>query len=185
MDSIQLLGMARDLRDAKKFQCGEEIKSMEPRFFLGAAANPFAGPDVKSRAARLGKKVANGADFVQTQIIYNIEKFTRFMEMVRDLGLDEKVHILAGVTPPRSLGMARYMKSSVPGMDVTDEVIDRLKGAKNKEEEGIDICVDIINQVREIKGRVRRPYHGHRMGKRRAGNRQAGQACRTAAVRRR
>ena len=136
MDSIQLLGMARDLRDAKKFQCGEAIKSMEPRFFLGAAANPFAGPDVKSRAARLGKKIANGADFVQTQIIYNVEKFASFMEMVRDLGLDEKVHILAGVTPPRSLGMARYMKSSVPGMDVTDEVIDRLERCQEQGRRG-------------------------------------------------
>jgi CO dehydrogenase/acetyl-CoA synthase delta subunit len=151
MDSIQLLGMARDLRDAKKFQCGEAIKGAEPRFFLGAAANPFAGP-AQYRARRLGKKIANGADFIQTQIVYNVEKFARFMEMARELGLDEKAYILAGVTPPRSLGMARYMKSSVPGMDVTDEVIARLQGAKDKEEEGINICVDIINQVREIKG---------------------------------
>ncbi len=100
----------------------------------------------------MAKKVASGADFVQTQIIYNVEKFARFMEMVRDLGLDEKVYILAGVTPPKSLGMARYMKSSVPGMDVTDEVISRMKDAADKQEEGINICVDIINRVREIKG---------------------------------
>ncbi len=151
MDSIQLLGMIRELRDAKRFQCGEELKGPEPRLFLGAAANPFAEP-FEFRAPRLGKKVANGADFVQTQIIYNVKKFARFMEMVRDLGLDEKVYILAGVTPPRSLGMARYMKKFVPGMDVPDEVIERMQGAKNKEEEGINICVDVINQVREIKG---------------------------------
>jgi CO dehydrogenase/acetyl-CoA synthase delta subunit len=151
MDSIQLLGMAKGMRDDKRFQCGEEIKTHEPRMFLGAAANPFAEP-AEYRASRLGKKVANGADFVQTQIVYNIKKFARFMEMVRDLGLDEKVYILAGVTPPRSLGMARYMKNFVPGMDVPDEIIDRLKGAKDKEDEGINICVDIINQVREIKG---------------------------------
>jgi CO dehydrogenase/acetyl-CoA synthase delta subunit len=152
MDSIQLLGMVRDMRDQKVFQCGEAIKSNEPRLFLGAAANPFAGPSEPHRAARLAKKVANGADFIQTQIIYNVDRFRKFMEAVRDLGLDEKVYILAGVTPPRSLGMARYMKNSVPGMDVTDEVIDRMKGARDKEEEGIEICVDIINQVREIKG---------------------------------
>lgn len=152
MDSIQLLGMMRGLRDDKKFQCGEAIKSCEPRLFLGAAANPFAGPDVKARAERLAKKVANGADFVQTQIIYNVEKFAQFMAMVQKLGLAEKAYILAGVTPPRSLGMARYMKSSVPGMEVTDEVIARMQGAKDKEEEGINICVDIINQVRAIKG---------------------------------
>jgi CO dehydrogenase/acetyl-CoA synthase delta subunit len=151
MDSIQLLGMVKEMRDDKRFQCGEAIKSHEPKMFLGAAANPFAEP-AEYRAARLGKKVANGADFIQTQIVYNVEKFARFMEMVRDLGLDEKVYILPGVTPPRSLGMARYMKKFVPGMDVPDSIIDRLKGAKDKEDEGINICVDIINQVKEIKG---------------------------------
>jgi CO dehydrogenase/acetyl-CoA synthase delta subunit len=151
MDSIQMLGMVKAMRDDKRFQCGEEIKSNEPRLFLGAAANPFAYP-FEYRAVRLGKKVAAGADFIQTQIIYNVEKFTRFMEMARDLGLDEKVYILAGVTPPKSLGMARYMKSSVPGMDVPDEVIRRMKDAKDKQEEGINICVDIIRQVKEIKG---------------------------------
>jgi CO dehydrogenase/acetyl-CoA synthase delta subunit len=151
MDSIQLLGMVRDMRDKKQFQCGEAIKESEPRLFLGAAANPFAGPP-DFRAARMGKKIANGADFIQTQIVYNVEKFARFMEMARELGLTEKAYILAGVTPPRSLGMARYMKNFVPGMDVPDEVIDRLRGAKDMAEEGINICVDIINQVKEIKG---------------------------------
>ncbi|MFA6465037.1 MAG: acetyl-CoA decarbonylase/synthase complex subunit delta [Desulfurivibrionaceae bacterium] len=152
MDSIQLLGMVKTMRDEKKFQCGEVIKSHEPKLFLGAAANPFAGPSEQFRAARLAKKVANGADFVQTQIIYNVERFAKFMEAVRALGLHKKVHILAGVTPPKSVGMARYMKSSVPGMDVTDEVIKRMQGAKDKEDEGINICVDIIRQVREIEG---------------------------------
>ena len=152
MDSIQLLGMVKSMRDEKIFQSGEVIKSHEPRLFLGAAANPFAGPSEQFRAARLAKKVANGADFVQTQIIYNVERFARFMQAVRDLGLHKKVHILAGVTPPRSLGMARYMQSSVPGMDVTDEVIKRMQGAKDKEDEGINICVDIIRQVREMEG---------------------------------
>ncbi|WP_218915042.1 acetyl-CoA decarbonylase/synthase complex subunit delta [Desulfurivibrio alkaliphilus] len=152
MDSIQLLGMMRDMRDEQKFQCGEAIKAHEPRLFLGCAANPFAGPSEAARAARLGKKVSNGADFVQTQIIYNMERFAAFMAAVRDLGLDEKVYILAGVTPPRSVGMARYMKNFVPGLDVPDEVIKRLQGAKDKEEEGINICVDIIQQCREIKG---------------------------------
>ncbi|MFA5716251.1 MAG: acetyl-CoA decarbonylase/synthase complex subunit delta [Desulfobulbaceae bacterium] len=151
MDSIQMLGMVRDMRDGKKFQCGEEIKGSAPRFFIGAAANPFAYP-FEYRAVRLGKKIANGADFVQTQIIYNVDKFARFMEMVRDLGLDNKAYILAGITPPKSVGMAMYMKNNVPGMDVTDEVIDRLKGAKNKQQEGISIAVDIINQVKEIPG---------------------------------
>ncbi|MEA3547200.1 MAG: acetyl-CoA decarbonylase/synthase complex subunit delta [Thermodesulfobacteriota bacterium] len=151
MDSIQMLGMVKSMRDDKKFQCGEEIKTAEPHFFLGCAANPFAYP-FEYRAARLAKKVTNGADFVQTQIIYNVEKFAKFMEMARDLGLHEKVHILAGVTPPKSLGMARYMKKFVPGMDVTDDVLQRMQDAKDKQDEGINICVDIINQVKEIEG---------------------------------
>ncbi len=151
MDSIQLLGMVKQMRDEKRFQCGEEIKSNEPELFLGAAANPFADP-FEYRPIRLGKKVAAGANFIQTQIIYNVEKFAKFMEMVRDLGLHEKVFILAGVTPPKSLGMARYMKRFVPGLDVTDEVIDRLSDAKDQREEGINICVDIVNRVKEIEG---------------------------------
>jgi methylenetetrahydrofolate reductase (NADH) len=151
MDSIQLLGMMRDMRDGKKFQCGEEIKSNEPRLFLGAAANPFAFP-YEFRAPRLAKKVAAGADFIQTQLIYNVDRFKKFMEQCCDLGLHEKIYILAGITPPRSLGMARYMKNFVPGLEVTDDIIKRMKDAKDKEDEGLEIAVDIINQVREIEG---------------------------------
>ena len=139
------------MRDGKKFQCGEEIKEHEPRLFLGAAANPFAEP-FDYRAPRLGKKVKNGADFIQTQLIYNVERFRKFMDMCNDLGISENTYILAGITPPRSLGMARYMKKFVPGLEVTDDIIQRMKDAKDKEDEGIDIAVDIINQVRQIKG---------------------------------
>ena len=151
MDSIQLIGMMRDMRDGPKFQCGDAIKDHEPRLFLGAAANPFAEP-FDYRAPRLGKKVANGADFIQTQLIYNVERFKKFMKMCNDLGISEKTYILAGITPPRSVGMVRYMKNFVPGLDVTDDIIQRMKDAKDKEDEGINIAVDIINQVREIKG---------------------------------
>jgi CO dehydrogenase/acetyl-CoA synthase delta subunit len=151
MDSIQLLGMIRDMRDGKKFQCGEEIKGKTTDMFLGAAANPFAYPH-EFRAVRMGKKIANGADFIQTQIIYNLDRFAEFMKKACELGLHEKAYILAGVTPPKSVGMARYMKKFVPGMDVTDEVIKRMQGAKDKKQEGINICVDIINQVKEIPG---------------------------------
>lgn len=155
MDSIQLLQMVRMMRDEKVFQCGEEIKGEAPDFFLGAAANPFADP-FEFRALRLAKKIAAGAQFIQTQIVYNVEKFAAWMKAVRDLGLHEKCCILAGVTPPKSIGMARYMKNNVPGMDVPDDVIARLKGAKdankNVQEEGINICVDIINRVKEIEG---------------------------------
>ncbi len=121
VDSIQLLDIVRQMRDDGKFQSGEEIKA-EPRLFIGAAANPFADP-FKFRAIRLGKKIKAGADFIQTQIIYNIKKFEEWMSIVRDMGLHKKVFILAGVTPIRSLGMAKYMKKNVPGMDVPDEII--------------------------------------------------------------
>lgn len=155
MDSIQLLQMVRMMRDEKVFQCGEEIKGEAPDFFLGAAANPFADP-FEIRALRLAKKIAAGAQFIQTQIVYNVEKFAAWMKAVRELGLHKKCYILAGVTPPKSIGMARYMKNNVPGMDVPDHVIARLKGAKDAkkdvQEEGINICVDIINMVKEIEG---------------------------------
>ncbi len=151
LDSIQLLDMVRRMRDEGKFQSGEEIKGPRPRFFLGAAANPFADP-FEFRVWRLAKKVAAGANFIQTQIVYNLERFRKFMEMARDMGLTEKVYILAGITPPKSFGMVRYMKYNVPGLDVPDEVLKRMKEAKDKREEGIQIAVDIIQQVREIPG---------------------------------
>ena len=150
IDSIQLLDIVRQMRDEKRFQSGEELK-VEPRLFLGAAANPFADP-FKFRAIRLAKKIAAGTDFIQTQIIYNIKKFEEWMSIVRDMGLHEKVFILAGVTPIRSLGMAKYMKNNVPGMDVPDEIIKRLEGAEKKKVEGINICLDIIERLRKIEG---------------------------------
>ncbi|MDP1808100.1 MAG: methylenetetrahydrofolate reductase, partial [Actinomycetota bacterium] len=151
LDSMQLLDMVRNLRDEKKFQCGDEVEGVEPGFFIGAAENPFADP-FEYRALRLAKKVAAGAQFIQTQIVYNVEKFAKWMEMVRELGLDEKVYILPGVTPLKSAGMARYMQNNVPGLEVPDHYIERLKGAADQKEEGINIAVDIIDQIRAIKG---------------------------------
>ena len=151
LDSIQLLDMVRRMRDERKFQCGEEIKGKTVEFFIGAAENPFADP-FEFRVQRLAKKVAAGAQFIQTQIVYNLERFKKFMEMAHDMGLTEKVYILAGITPPKSFGMARYMKYFVPGLDVPDEILKRMKGAKDKREEGINIAVEIIEQVREIPG---------------------------------
>ena len=106
------------------------------------------------RAARLGKKVKAGCEFIQTQCIYNIERFAKWMEMVRERGLHERCAILAGVTPFKSVGMAKYMKNSVPGMDVPDELIDRLKSVpkEKQSEEGIKMCVETIQRVREIPG---------------------------------
>lgn len=153
LDSIQLVQIVRDMRDAHRFQNGEEIPGLAPRFFIGAAANPFADPS-DYRPYRLAKKVAAGADFVQTQLVYNVPKFREYMKQVVDLGLAERVAILAGVGPIKSLGAARYMATKVPGMDVPDEIIERIKATpkEKRAEEGIQLCVEIIEQVREIPG---------------------------------
>lgn len=150
LDSIQLLSLVKGLKEGR-FDNGEEIKGLRPYFFTGAAENPFAEP-YDFRPYRLAKKVKAGAQFIQTQIIYNVDRFRAFMERCRELGLLDQVYILAGITPPKSLGMAKYMKYNVPGLEVPDEIIKRLEGAKDKKEEGIQIAVDIIEQVREIPG---------------------------------
>jgi methylenetetrahydrofolate reductase (NADPH) len=152
LDSIQLVRMVKDMRDEKKFQCGE-VMAVEPHLFIGAAENPFADP-FEFRAARLAKKAAAGADFVQTQIVYNVDKFAEWMKMARDKGIHERVKILAGVAPIKSVGAAKYMKTRVPGMDVPDSTVARLQGVPKDQvsKEGIKLCIDIINQVREIEG---------------------------------
>ena len=152
LDSMQLLQTVRHMRDNGRVLSGDDIQR-PPRMFVGAAANPFAEP-FKIRVPRLAKKIAAGAEFIQTQCIYNLERFEAWMSGVRDRGLHEKVYILAGVTPMKSVGMARYMKKNVPGMDVPDELINRLAGVpKEKQaEEGISICLETIARLREIKG---------------------------------
>ena len=152
LDSLQLVKMVRDMRDEKKFQCGDEM-DVQPQLYIGAAANPFADP-FEFRVQRLANKVAAGADFIQTQIIFNVEKFAKWMEAVREKGLDQEIKILAGVAPVKSIGAARYMQTKVPGMDVPDALIERLKGVPKEDvkKEGIKVCVDIIKQVRDIKG---------------------------------
>ena len=140
------------MRDEGRFLGGDAIQR-PPAMFVGAAANPFADP-FEIRVPRLAKKVAAGAEFIQTQCIYNLEKFESWMGMVRDRGLHEKVFILAGVTPLKSAGMARYMKTKVPGMDVPDEVVKRMAGVpKEKQaEEGITICIETIQRLKEVQG---------------------------------
>jgi 5,10-methylenetetrahydrofolate reductase len=153
LDSIQLLRMVKDMRDEKHFQCGDEIKGTEPRFFIGAAANPFADP-FEFRAYRLAKKVRAGADFIQTQIVFNVPKFDEYVRRARDISALEGVYLLAGVSPIRTLGAARYMASRVPGMDVPDEIVQRMRKtpSSKRAKEGIKLCVEIIEQVREIEG---------------------------------
>ena len=152
LDSIQLIQMVRGMRDQGRFQGGDEILNA-PKMFIGAAANPFADP-FELRVARLAKKIKAGADFIQTQCIYNLEKFERWMVGVRERGLHKKAYILAGITPMKSAGMARYMKNKVPGMDVPDEVVNRMAGVskENQAKEGIKIAIETIERLKTVEG---------------------------------
>jgi methylenetetrahydrofolate reductase (NADPH) len=152
IDSIQFIQMVKSMRDDGKFQGGADIDT-PPKMFIGAAANPFADP-FELRVARLAKKVSAGVDFIQTQCIYNLDKFEKWMEGVRSRGLHEKCYILAGITPMKSAGMARYMKNRVPGMDVPEDLVKRMAGVpKEKQaEEGINICVESIQRLKEVEG---------------------------------
>lgn len=152
IDSIQMIQMVKDMRDKGIFQGGAELKGA-PNMFIGAAANPFADP-FELRVMRLAKKIAAGADFIQTQCIFNVDKFEQWMEGVRKMGLHKKCYILAGVTPCKSLGAARYMAKNVPGMDVPQEIIDRMEAAPKgkKAEEGVAICVETIERLKKVEG---------------------------------
>jgi methylenetetrahydrofolate reductase (NADPH) len=152
LDSMQLLQTVRLMCDEGKFLGGDDIKR-PPQMFAGAAANPFADP-FEIRVPRLAKKIEAGAQFIQTQCIYNLDKFEEWMKGVRDRGLHEKTAIMAGLTPMKSAGMARYMKNRVPGMDVPDEVVKRLADTpKEKQaEEGIKMCIESIQRLKEVEG---------------------------------
>jgi len=152
LDSMQLIQTARHMRDEGKFLGGDPIKR-PPQMFVGAAANPFADP-FEIRVPRLAKKIAAGAEFIQTQCIYNLDKFEQWMRLARDRGLHEKVHILAGLTPLKSAGMARYMKNRVPGMDVPDAVVKRMADTPKEKQpdEGIAICVESIQRLKDLPG---------------------------------
>jgi methylenetetrahydrofolate reductase (NADPH) len=172
IDSVQLVQMVAEMRDNQVFQCGDAFVGQEPRFFVGAAAAPFADP-VDYRPYRLAKKVAAGANFIQTQLIYDVAAFAGYMDKVRELGLQEQAFVLAGIGPLKSPGMARYMVNNVPGLLVPDVLIERMTEAgaawagKSKDEltqhdkrarsaawkeEGIRICIELVEQIREIEG---------------------------------
>jgi methylenetetrahydrofolate reductase (NADPH) len=152
LDSIQLIQTVRWMRDEGKFLGGDDL-TVAPKLFVGAAANPFADP-FEIRVPRLAKKVAAGVEFIQTQCIFNMDKFGEWMKGVVDRGLHEKVYILGGVTPFKSFGMARYMAKNVPGMDVPDHLIQRMKDTpkENQADEGIKIAVETIQQLKEMEG---------------------------------
>jgi methylenetetrahydrofolate reductase (NADPH) len=152
IDSIQLISMVKQMRDDKKFLSGGDLHGA-PQMFIGAASNPFADP-FEWRVHRLAKKIEAGADFIQTQCIYNMEKFREFIRLANEEGLTEKVYILAGVTPMKSVGMAKYMKNKVPGMDVPDDIIKRLQGVEKNQvaQEGINIACEQIEEFKSMKG---------------------------------
>ncbi len=152
VDSTQLINMVKNMRDEGKFQGGADIDE-PPKLFIGGAANPFAEP-LEWRVHRLAKKAAAGVDYVQTQCIFNMKRMREWVKEANDMGLSEKVYILAGVTPMKSIGMAKYMASKVPGMDVPDEIIKRLQGVDKKKvaDEGIKIACEQIEEFKEMKG---------------------------------
>ena len=164
IDSIQLVDMVRAMRDEGRYQNGEEIPGGGPRIFIGAAENPFADP-AAMRPYRLRKKMLAGADFIQTQLIYDLPRFREFMKKAVDLGVHEQVAIRAGVGPLKSPGMARHLREKVPGMSVPlsfdarlEDAVKGIDAADKKaraqvwREEGKRICIELIQQIREIEG---------------------------------
>jgi len=151
VDSIQLLQIIKNMRDAGVFQSGDPLLAERPCVFLGAVANPYADP-FDAQVDRLRKKIDAGAEFIQTQSVYNIEKFSRWMDDVRSQGLDKKVYILAGVTPLKSVSMAERMKFHVPGTDVPDVVYQRMKNAIDPKKEGYAIALETIRELKVLSG---------------------------------
>jgi len=152
IDSIQFVKTVRTMRDAGEVIGGDKLAT-PPQLFIGAVENPFADP-LQYRATRLATKVDAGAEFIQTQCIYNIDRFKEWMGFVRDNGLEGKVFILGGITPLKSARMAEYMANNVAGMDVPDEIIRRMKSVPQKEQrqEGIRIALETIQALQSIKG---------------------------------
>ena len=153
IDSIQLISVVKRMRDEQKILDVDKEMEGGVKMFIGAAANPFAEP-YEFRPYRLKKKVDAGVDFVQTQCIYDMKMFKEWLKKVRDLGLHEKCKILAGVTPLKSLGMTKYMANNVSGIIIPDDIIDRMAKAPKGEgaEEGIKICCEQIEELREMEG---------------------------------
>ncbi len=151
IDSIQLVAMVKKMRDEKQFISGDAIKEHEPKFFIGAVANPFADP-FEMRVLRLAKKIEAGADFIQTQCVFDLDRFQKWMDLVVKDGLHKKVFILAGLTPVRSVKALRYMNDNVAGIRVPDELIERMDAAEDPKEEGIKVCLETIEKMKNIEG---------------------------------
>ena len=139
------------MRNEGVFQNGEKIIAENPTLYLGAAANPFADP-FEFRINRLEKKICAGVDFIQTQSVYNVNKFGMWLDEIKSRGLDNKVHIIAGITPLKSLKMTERMKFYVPGVDVPDEIYNKMKSTSDEKAEGYNISINLINQLKKING---------------------------------
>jgi methylenetetrahydrofolate reductase (NADPH) len=152
LDSIQLIQTVRGMRDEAQIIGGDSL-SQPPDLFVGAAANPFADPFFY-RVIRMAKKVRAGAEFIQTQCIYNLERFKEWMTQVRDRGLHDQVYILGGITPLKSAKMAEYIRAKVAGMDIPEELIRRMKSVPGKDQrrEGLKISVETIQALKEMDG---------------------------------
>ncbi len=150
IDSLQQLAMLKAMRDEGVDAVGEELKG-SPEIFLGAAANPFGDP-TSFRVTRLAKKINAGADFIQTQVIYDVARYEEWMEEARDRGLLDKVHVMGGIVPLKSAGAAKYMQKMVAGIYVPDEVVKRMKAAEKGKKEGRKIALELIEQLRTVKG---------------------------------
>jgi methylenetetrahydrofolate reductase (NADPH) len=162
VDSIQLVNILKTMRDEGRQQGGDPLK-VRPRFFVGAAWTPLGDP-VEFRPLRLGKKVAAGADFIQTQGIFDVARFAEQMAKIRQMGLHEKTAVLGGIIVPRSAMMMKYMNANVAGVSIPDQLIARMAKAKDaagtdkekakqlQEEEGTKLAVELIEQVRAIPG---------------------------------
>ena len=151
IDSIQLIECVKTMRDEKRIIGSNEKMKQGIDMFIGAAANPFGEP-LEFRPFRLKKKVMAGADFIQTQCVFDIETFKAWMSAVRDLGIHEKCYILAGVIPLKSAKMTEYMANDVPGVMMPPEILKRMQRAENEADEGIKICDETIEQLKEIEG---------------------------------
>jgi methylenetetrahydrofolate reductase (NADPH) len=150
MDSISMLSMLKGMRDNSQYLSGRKLTE-PPHVMLGAAENPFS-PPLDYRPLRLEKKVSAGAQFVQTQYCFDMDMLEKFMVGVRDLGLHEKVFILPGIGPLASAKSAEWIRAHVPGVHIPDEIIERIEGAKDQAQEGVNICVEILRQVKKIEG---------------------------------
>ncbi|MBS0373121.1 MAG: methylenetetrahydrofolate reductase [Proteobacteria bacterium] len=150
LDSLSLLEIGCTLRDQHRFQSGRKI-SYSPRVFFGAAENP-CGPPVEHRALRLAKKIAAGAQFIQTQYVYDLDRLRQFLRAVEDLGLLDKVFLLIGVGPFKTAKGAEFMRNNVPGLHIPDAIVKRLAGAQDQAREGRNICIELIQEIRTIKG---------------------------------